>query len=122
MKLNRTATYAIHAATYIARAGNGQPIIGRDVAKDLGIPEGFLLRLLVAMSRAQLLRSFKGPNGGYFLGRPAKEITLLDIIEAVEGPLIGRADPTMKPPDALDNRLGMSRLQRRIACGRSSAA
>jgi Rrf2 family protein len=105
MKLSRTASYAVHGMVYIARKSNGQPVIGHAAAKEMGISVGFLLRLLVAMSRAGLLRSLKGPNGGYFLGRPAKAITLLDIIEAVEGPLIGRADPTVNPPDGLDKRL-----------------
>jgi Rrf2 family protein len=105
MRLTRTATYAIHAITYIAGHENGRPIIGHAAAKELKISQGFLLRLLVAMSRARLLRSLKGPNGGYNLGKPAKEITLLDVIEAVEGPLVGRADPTVNPPDALDKRL-----------------
>jgi Rrf2 family protein len=106
MKLSRTAGYAIHALLYIARHNaDGRPIIGHAAAKELDIPQGFLLRLLVALSRAGLLRSVKGPNGGYNLARPAKAITLLDIIEAVEGPFIGRADPTKNPPDALDKRL-----------------
>jgi Rrf2 family protein len=105
MKLTRTAGYAIHAMAYIAREGNGKPIIGHVAAKELGIPEGFLLRLLVALSRAGLLRSMKGPNGGYNLAKTAKSITLLDIIEAVEGPIIGTADPASSTPSALDGKL-----------------
>jgi Rrf2 family protein len=105
MKLNRTAGYAVHVMVYIAQQGDGPPIIGHKAAKELSIPEGFLLRILVALSRARLLRSLKGPNGGYNLGRPAKTITLLDIIEAAEGPMVGSADPVSNPPDALDKKL-----------------
>lgn len=106
MKLNRTAGYAIHALVHIARhEGNGHPAIGHMVAQETGIPEGFLLRLLVSMSRAGLLRSIKGPNGGYNLARPAKVITLLDVIEAVEGPVVATADPISRPPAALDKKL-----------------
>jgi Rrf2 family protein len=105
MKLNRTSGYAVHVLVYIAQHGNARPIIGHVAAKELGIPEGFLLRILVMLSRAGLLRSVKGPNGGYNLGKPAKAITLLDIIEAAEGPLLGRADPMSNPPNALDIKL-----------------
>lgn len=106
MKLTRTSGYAVHAMVHIAqRDGSGSPAIGHTVAKELAIPEGFLLRILVALSRAGLLRSIKGPNGGYNLARPAKNITLLDIIEAAEGPLAATADPVSNPPDSVDKKL-----------------
>ena len=89
MKLSRTACYAIHAVVYMASQGPDQIVIGHRAAKVLSIPEGFLLRILVALSRSRILWSVKGPNGGYRLGRPAKEISLLDVVEAVEGPLRG---------------------------------
>src|SRR5436309_14174053 len=89
MKLSRTACYAIHAVVYMATQGPDQIIIGHRAAKVLGIPEGFLLRILVALSRAHVLWSVKGPNGGYRLARPAREISLLDVVEAVEGPMRG---------------------------------
>lgn len=89
MKLSRTACYAIHAVVYVAGQESAKIVIGHKAAQTLGIPEGFLLRILVALSRARILWSVKGPNGGYRLARPAKEITLLDIVEAVEGPMRG---------------------------------
>ena len=89
MKLSRTACYAIHAVVFMAAQGANQIVIGHRAAKTLGIPEGFLLRILVSLSRAHILWSVKGPNGGYRLARPAREISLLDVIEAVEGPMRG---------------------------------
>jgi Rrf2 family protein len=89
MKLSRTACYAIHAVVYMASQGPDQIVIGHRAAKVLNIPEGFLLRILVALSRARILWSVKGPNGGYRLGRAARDISLLDVVEAVEGPLRG---------------------------------
>ena len=89
MKLSRTACYAIHAIVFMASQGHDRIVIGHRAAKTLGIPEGFLLRILVTLSRSRILWSIKGPNGGYRLGRPAREITLLDIVEAVEGPIRG---------------------------------
>ena len=105
MKLSRTAAYAVHAMVYMAQHPAGPLVVGHVAAKDLGIPGGFLFRILVALSRAGVLRSMKGPNGGYNLARPAKGITLLDIIEAAEGPILGQYDPTSSPPNALDKRL-----------------
>jgi Rrf2 family protein len=105
MKLSRTAAYAIHAMIHVARHNDGPPIIGRAAADELGIPVGFLLRIMVALSRARLLRSLKGPNGGYNLGRPAKSITLLDVMEAAEGPMVAYVDPMSSPPGALDKHL-----------------
>ena len=91
MKLSRTACYAIRAVTYIAHQGDENPIVGHEAAKELQLSGSFLLRILVAMSRAGLLRSIKGPNGGYRLAKAANEITLLDILEAVDGPIRGQA-------------------------------
>jgi Rrf2 family protein len=87
MQLSRTAAYAIHALVHIANS-ESQMIVGRVVAKKLGIPEGYLLRLLVELSHAGILESTKGPNGGYRLARPADKITVLDAMEVVEGPVV----------------------------------
>lgn len=105
MKLSRTAAYAIHALVHIARQPPDSLAVGHQVGRELSMPEGFLLRLLVALSRARILLSIKGPNGGYRLGRPAGRITLLEVIEAVEGPLRGTTDPVGGKSGALDRRL-----------------
>ncbi|OAI40999.1 hypothetical protein AYO40_00525 [Planctomycetaceae bacterium SCGC AG-212-D15] len=89
MKLSRTAGYAVHVLVYLGARKSGPLVTGAEAAKDLGIPEGFLLRIMVSLARAKVLTSIKGPHGGYRLGRPAQEITLLDVIESVEGPFRG---------------------------------
>jgi Rrf2 family protein len=87
-------------------ARQDQIVIGHRVAKTLRIPKGFLLRILVALSRARVLWSIKGPNGGYRLARRAKDITLLDVVEAVEGPIGGAmVDNFSISGRALDRRL-----------------
>ena len=104
MKLTHTAAYAIHGMVYIAEhGGDGKPVIGR-WRQGNRHPEGFLLRILVALA-APPAPVGEGPNGGYHLARLAKAITLLAIIEAVEGPVAGRADPVSHPPNSLDKRL-----------------
>ena len=100
MKLSRTLWYALQAIVYIAQQNKANPqsiIIGHKAAGVLKIPEGFLLRILVALSRARLLQSVKGPNGGYRLAQPPKAISLLNLIEAVEGPVNGAIMPDAKP-------------------------
>jgi len=69
------------------------------IARKRAIPERFLLKVLKPLVSAQILLSVKGPNGGYRLARPASDITLLEVIEAVDGPIRGNApmghdDPT----------------------------
>jgi Rrf2 family protein len=108
MKLSRTASYAVHGMVYIARHDDGPPVTGHVAAKELGIPEGFLLRILVALSREGLLRSLKGPNGGYNLGKPAKTITLLEIVEAVDGQMQSYSEPVSQPPGGLDAKLNVA--------------
>ncbi|GIW80170.1 MAG: hypothetical protein KatS3mg105_1977 [Gemmatales bacterium] len=87
MKLSTTAFYAVCAVTYLGRRAGKECVTSHQAAKDLMIPKGFLLRILVTLSRAGILWTLKGPHGGYKLARPPKDITLLEIIEAVDGPL-----------------------------------
>jgi Rrf2 family protein len=60
------------------------------VAQERGIPERFLLKVLKPLVSARVLQSVKGPNGGYRLARPANQISLLEIVEAVDGPIRGQ--------------------------------
>lgn len=106
MKLSRTACYAIRAVIHISWQHDDGPIVGHQAARELNLSGSFLLRILVALSRAGLLDSIKGPNGGYRLARPVDTITLLDVVEAVEGPVCGSAEPVAgKNGGLLDRRL-----------------
>jgi Rrf2 family protein len=108
MKLSNTSAYAIHVMVHVAEhapRGSATAITGHQAADTLSIPEGFLLRILVALSRGQLLTSMKGPHGGYRLARAAEDITVLDIIEAAEGPMRSGGEPVSDKPDALDIEL-----------------
>jgi Rrf2 family protein len=68
-----------------------QPVASHLIAARRGIPERFLLKVLKPLVSAQLLLSIKGPNGGYRLARPASEISVLEVLEAVDGPIRGQA-------------------------------
>jgi Rrf2 family protein len=82
----------------------GQPIASHLIARKKGIPERFLLKVLKPLVSARVLSSVKGPNGGYHLARAPGDITLLDVIEAVDGPISGQA-PAGQQDGQLNRRL-----------------
>src|SRR5262245_43182576 len=121
MRLTRAAAYAVHALSHLAAAGNGRPVTAREVARACGIPQSFGLTVLLALSAAGLLASRPGPGGGYRLARPLAHITLLDVLEAVDGPLDGRCTPPESADPGFDRWVeGVSRraaavVRRRLA-------
>jgi Rrf2 family protein len=98
VRLTAKADYAIRAAAELAAAGDG-PVKGERLASAQDIPPKFLENILVDLNHAGLVRSQRGAEGGYWLARPAEEITLADVIRAVEGPL---ANVRGTRPEALD--------------------
>lgn len=89
MRLGRAAAYAVFATAHLAENATGAPIQGRDIAEACGISAGHLLKILQQLVRAQILSSERGPAGGFVLRRAAHEITMLEIIEAIDGPVCG---------------------------------
>jgi Rrf2 family protein len=104
MRLNRAASYALHALAYMASQKKDAPTASHIIAERRHIPERFLLKVLKPLVAAQVLTSVKGPNGGYRLARPATEITVLEVLEAVEGPIRGQA-PSEEPNHPTSRRL-----------------
>src|SRR5688572_21030000 len=96
MRLTRATSYALHAVAYIANQKKDIPTASHIIAEKRHIPERFLLKVLKPLVAAQVLTSVKGPNGGYRLARPASDITVLEVLEAVEGPIRGQA-PSDEP-------------------------
>ena len=86
MRISARADYAMRAAAELAAAGGG-PVKGEALATSQGIPPKFLENILGDLRHARLVRSQRGADGGYWLARPAEEITVADIVRAVEGPL-----------------------------------
>jgi Rrf2 family protein len=91
MKLTRAASYAVHALVFMAVQKTSKPLASHNIAQARGIPERFLLKVLKPLVSARILLSIKGPNGGYRLALAPNQITLLDIVEAVDGPIRGQA-------------------------------
>lgn len=106
MKLTRASSYALHAVIFMVTQKDNQPVASHLIAKARGIPERFLLKVLKPLVSARVLHSVKGPNGGYQLARPPAEISLLEVIEAVDGPIRGQAPFTStNGPARLDRKL-----------------
>ncbi len=92
MKLTRASSYALHAVAFMAQQKqHDKPMASHNIAAARTIPERFLLKVLKPLVSARVLLSIKGPNGGYRLAKPADKITMLEILEAVDGPIRGMA-------------------------------
>jgi len=92
LKLSHATGYALKALAFLAN-GDGRPVASHHIARAHGLPEKFLLKALKPLVSAGILRSVKGPNGGYRLAKPAGNITLLEVVEASEAPIRGYATP-----------------------------
>jgi len=86
VRVSAKADYAIRAMVELAAAGEG-PVKGDRVAQAQAIPIKFLENIFLDLRRAGLVESQRGSEGGYWLARPAAEITLAQVIRAVDGPL-----------------------------------
>jgi Rrf2 family protein len=87
MRVSAKADYAVRAAIELARAEPGSPVKGERLSTAQHIPVKFLENILAELKHAGLVLSQRGAEGGYWLARPPAEITLADIIRAVEGPI-----------------------------------
>ena len=87
MKFTRTVAYAVQAVLSLAQAGGERPVPCRRLAAEGGMPERFLLQILRNLVTHGVLLSTRGVEGGYRLSRSAAEISLLEIIEAIDGPM-----------------------------------
>ncbi|HEY8466000.1 MAG TPA: Rrf2 family transcriptional regulator [Solirubrobacterales bacterium] len=87
MRITAKADYAVRAALELAAAAGGDPVKGEQLAKAQDIPLQFLEQILLELKHARLVQARRGARGGYWLARPPEEITVADVIRAVEGPL-----------------------------------
>jgi len=88
MQITRQADYAIRAVRYLAKQGPTQRSATSTVAQEMKIPPSFLAKIISQLSIAGLLHTSRGARGGVTLARDAKEISLLDVVEAIDGPIL----------------------------------
>lgn len=85
MLLSKSCIYALRASVLIASKKNDGFITIRELSDELNISFHFLTKVLQEMTKAELLESYKGPNGGVKLARPANKITFMDVVESIDG-------------------------------------
>jgi len=85
MIYSRSAEYAIRAFVHLAQVPEGKFAMVKNIAREEQIPSHFLAKILQQLARKGLLRSSKGPTGGFSLRVPASDISLLNIVEALDG-------------------------------------
>jgi Rrf2 family transcriptional regulator, cysteine metabolism repressor len=97
MRLSRASAYALGAVLQLDHAPAGVPIPCSQLAKQGQMPERFLLQVLRNLVNHNILISTRGVDGGYFLARSLEEVSLLQILEATDGPQV----PIIPPLDAI---------------------
>lgn len=83
--LSTTAKYAIRALVELARMAEDERVLGHDLAARAGLPANYLSKILAALGKAGLTQATRGSGGGYRLRRPPHEVTLLRVVEILEG-------------------------------------
>jgi Rrf2 family protein len=106
MRISAKADYAVRAALELAAAEG--PVKGDVLARAQGIPLKFLENILIDLRHSGIVRSQRGPEGGYWLARPPAEISVADVIRSVEGPL---ASVRGESPEDLDYAGAAQHLQ-----------
>jgi Rrf2 family protein len=107
MRVSAKADYAVRAAAELAAAEEG-PVKGEKLADAQDIPLQFLEHILLELKHAGIVRARRGAKGGYWLARPAEEVTIADIVRAVEGPI---AHVQSAPPESIEYRGNAEHLQ-----------
>jgi len=94
MRISERVDYAIRATAELAFGGD-EPMKAEGIAERQGLSRKFLLDILRDLKRAHIVRSKRGPDGGFVLSRPADQITLADVFRAIDGPLADIHDESL---------------------------
>lgn len=88
MELTRKGEYAIRGIIYLAQVPSGKVALISEIADATDVPQTFLAKILQSFAKIGIVKSYRGAGGGFVLGRPATKITLREVVEAVEGPIM----------------------------------
>jgi Rrf2 family protein len=88
MRVSAKSDYALRALIELAARSDGDPVSAEELGRSQDIPHGFLQAILADLRRAGVVVSQRGQSGGWRLARPATEVTVADVIRAVDGPLV----------------------------------
>jgi Rrf2 family iron-sulfur cluster assembly transcriptional regulator len=87
MQITRTEEYGLRGLLFLARQTPDKVVLISEISKKQKIPEAFLAKIFQRLSKAGILRSVRGANGGFSLGKPARQITMREVMEILEGPI-----------------------------------
>jgi Rrf2 family transcriptional regulator, iron-sulfur cluster assembly transcription factor len=87
MKISRKADYALRAVLYISKQPTDKRNSINAIAESESVPRDFLAKILKELTRAEILKSYQGVHGGYQLAKSPSQVSVLDVIEAMDGPL-----------------------------------
>ncbi len=87
MQLTREADYGIRSVLYLARQPFKKVSFVNEISEEYKIPRSFLAKILQKLVKAKIVRSYRGVKGGFSLTRPSRDITVLEVLEAIEGKL-----------------------------------
>ena len=87
MKITQEADYGLRVVLYLCKLGYGEKIEAKTISEKEGIPLRFLLKLLRKLIQADIVKSYRGVNGGYAINKLPEQINLKDVIEAIDGPI-----------------------------------
>ncbi len=88
MELTRKGEYAIRGILYLAGQPPGKVVLISEIAESADVPKSFLSKIFQSFAKMGLVSSYRGTGGGFILARPASRITLREVVEAVEGPIV----------------------------------
>jgi Rrf2 family protein len=108
MRVSAKADYAVRAVAELAAAPEGGPVKGERLADSQDIPLQFLEHILLDLKHSGIVRARRGAKGGYWLAKPAEEVSIADVIRAVEGPI---AHVQSAPPESISYTGSAKELQ-----------
>jgi Rrf2 family iron-responsive transcriptional regulator len=88
LKINRQTDYAVRVILALSKRGEGIRLSSAEIQQEMLIPKAFMTRIVAQLSNNGLINTFPGREGGMMLPRPASQITLKDVIETFEGPIL----------------------------------
>jgi Rrf2 family cysteine metabolism transcriptional repressor len=118
VRLSKRGEYGLRALQDLARHHGGEPVPNKELAERNNIPVRFLEQILLTLKHGRIVRSRKGPKGGYILARPPEEINLAEIVRLLDGPLapIGCVSATAFEPCGCPDmeKCGLRRVMREV--------
>ncbi|HLO31211.1 MAG TPA: Rrf2 family transcriptional regulator [Anaerolineales bacterium] len=88
LRINRQTDYAVRVILALAKRGDSARLSSTTIQQEMLIPPAFMTRIVAQLARQGLIKTFPGREGGLMLPRPSAEITLRDVVEAFEGPIL----------------------------------